>query len=460
MNLLQAAELKVGLLVASVAALIVFMSMQVSDNPSYFGNDKKAWFLVKDASGLVKGSQVKSSGIPIGVIKNVLLQDGQARVEISLKGDFKLYGSAGVEMKSQGILGDLHVAVSPGSPSDPPLENGGQILNVKNTGNLDNVVAQVGEIASTLKDTAVALKEATTEEGTRKHILGRIVSNIEKLTGDIAEMTSENKNKISKIVDQVDRVTSSLDEMLNDPSGDSLKVQLKRTMARLDNAMKNIDEVAAKVNRGEGTIGRLINDEETVDELNAAIEGVNSFLDTAGKTQTALDFHTDYLGAVGASKTTVGIKIQPGLDRYYYLGVVDDPAGVVETTSTYSNENGTEGRRYEEKTYKNKVKFNAYFAKSFWDLTVRGGLIENSGGIGFDYDLYRSKLFFSMDMFDFGHLNLRAQLQYNFWKGIYFLAGYQDIFNKQDKRSNYVGAGLLLTNDDLKLLLTKLPTGN
>ncbi|MGZ5279112.1 MAG: MlaD family protein, partial [Pseudobdellovibrionaceae bacterium] len=62
MNLLQAAELKVGLLVVTVAALIAYMSMQVSDNPSYFGRQGSAWFIMKDASGLVKGSQVKSAG--------------------------------------------------------------------------------------------------------------------------------------------------------------------------------------------------------------------------------------------------------------------------------------------------------------------------------------------------------------------------------------------------------------
>lgn len=461
MNLLRAAEMKVGLLVVTVASLIAYMSMQVSDDPSMLTRKNDAWFIMKDASGLVKGSQVKSAGIPVGIIKKISLQEGQARVDLSLKPDFPLYVSSSVEIRSQGILGDMHVALTPGSPNDPPLPSGGQILNVKTAGNLDNVVSQVGEIAASLKDTALALKEATTEDGTRKHILGRIVLNIENLTRDISEITSENKGKIKKIVDQVDRVTASLDDMLSDQGENGFKQQLKRTMARLDSAVKNLDDITGKVNRGEGTIGRLINDEDTVEELNTAIEGVNNFLDTAGKTQTGLDFHTDYLGDVGMSKTTVGIKLQPGLDRYYYLGIVDDPTGVVERTDTRTSVNGgpdTEER--EIKTYKNRVKFNALFAKTFWDLTIHGGLIENSGGIGADYMLFRDKLKFTVDAFEFQNLNLRAQLQYNVWKGIYLLGGVQDIMNKQDKRSNYLGAGLFLTNDDLKLLMTKIPLGN
>ncbi len=461
MNLLRAAEFKVGLLVVTVASLIAYMSMQVSEDPSSFGRRNDAWFMLKDASGLVKGSQVKSAGIPVGIIKKISLQDGQARVDLSLKADFQLYTSTAVETKSQGILGDMHVAINPGSPTDPPLAPGGQILNVRTNGTLDNVISQVGGIADDLKATATALKEAVTEDGTRKHILGRIVGNIEKITQDVSELTAENKGKINHIVDQVSRVTKSLDEILNDPSGDSMKNQLKRTMARLDSAVKNIDEISGKVNRGEGTIGRLINDEDTVEELNTAIDGVNSFLDTAGKLQTGLDFHADYLGDLGLTKSTVGIKLQPGLDRYYYIGIVDDPAGLVENTDILTTVNGgSPNLTTEKKTFHNKVKFNLLFAKTFWDFTIRGGLMENSGGIGFDYNLYRDKLKFSMDAFDLSHLNLRAQLQYNIWKGLYVLGGVSDALNSQNKKSNYLGAGVQLTNDDLKLLMTKIPMGN
>ncbi len=461
MNLLHAAEFKVGLLVVTIAGLIAYMSMQVSDNPSLFSKATSAWFKLPDAGGLVKGSQVRSAGIPVGVIKKITLQDGQARIEMELKGDFPMYVSAAAEIKSQGILGDKHVALYPGSITDPPLPDGGEILNVKDQGSLDSVISQVGDIAGSLKDTAKALREAVVEDGTRKHVLGRIISNIEKLTADMADMTSANKGKINEIVDQVNRVTKSLDDILNEQGEESLKNQLKRTMTRIDSAAKNIDEITGKVNRGEGTIGRLINDESTVEELNTAIEGVNGFLDTAGKAQVALDYNSAYLGDLGLMKTTIGIRLQPGLDRYYMLGIVDDPAGVVERTETRTITNGgPESRVDETRTYKSKVKFNMQFAKNFWDFTVRGGLIESSGGVGVDYGLLGGRLKLSVEAFEFSSLNLRAQAQYNIWKGVYALAGYSDILNKQDKRSNYLGAGLFLTNDDLKILLTQLPTGN
>lgn len=458
MSILQAAEFKVGMLVLVVSSLIAYMSMQVSNDPAYMGRSFDAWFLVGDAGGLVKGSAVKSAGIPVGIIKDITLQDGMARVDLTVKPDYKLFTSASVEIKSQGILGDKFIAITSGSPTDPPLPNGGQILNVKDSGSLDNVVASISDIAGSLKETAKALQESVTQDGTRKHILGRIVSNIETVTQDLAQMTTENKQGIKEIVAQVNSITKSLDDIINEAGEDSLKNQLKRTMTRIDSAAKNIDEITTKINKGEGTIGKLVNDEETVEELNTAIQGVNDFLGTAGKTQTSLDFNSYYMGNIGLTKTNVGIKIQPGLDRYYYLGIVDDPAGVVEETDTVTTiKDGAVTEVNEIKTYKSKVKFNVLFAKNFFNFTVRGGLIENAGGVGFDYNMFGEKLKFSIEAFEFSNLNLRAQVQYNLWKGIYVLGGITDALDKQKKYSNYLGAGLLLTNDDLKLLLTSVP---
>lgn len=461
MSFLQAAEFKVGMLVVVVSGLIAYMSMQVSNDPSLMGRSQKAWFQMADAGGLVKGSAVKSAGIPVGTIDTIeLSEDGMARIDMTLKSDFSVFTSASVEIKSQGILGDKYVQLNSGNRTDPPLPSGGQILNVKDQGSLDNVITQVGSIAESLKSTAEALKEAVTEDGTRAHILGRIVKNIEVITQDLSEVTSANKDKIGTIVDQVQNITASLDDLLNEEGGESLKNQLKRTMARLDSTMKNVDEITGKINRGEGTIGRLVNDEETVEELNTAIDGINGFLGTAGKTQTSLDFNSQYLGDLDLTKTMVGIKIQPGLDRYYYLGIVDDPSGVVEETNTKTGPTGSPPTSDidEVKTYKNKVKFNLLFAKNFYDFTLKGGLIENSGGVGFEYRLFRDKMSLSLDAFEFSELNLRAQAQYNFWKGVYVLGGVSDILDNQSKRSSYVGAGLTLSNDDLKLLLTSLPT--
>lgn len=456
MGLLRLAEFKVGVLVLTVGSLIAFMSMQVSDDPSYLGRSRKAWFLLPNASGLIKNSAVKSAGIPVGVIKNIKLQDGMARVDITIKSDIPLTASASVEIKSSGILGDKYVEIYPGSPDDPPLPDGAQILIVKDKGSLDNLISQVGEITDSLKNVAGALQESVAEDGTRKHILGRIVHNIEKLTADLSDMTGQNKEKINEIVDQVHSLTATLDELVNDETEEGFKKTWKRSLARIDSTLKNVDEISGKINRGEGTIGKLVNDDSTVEEINTAVQGVNNMLGTADRLTTAFDFHAEYLSASGiqATKSYIGVKVQPGLDRFYYVAIVDDPTGVVERTETTSTPGSTVEER---KVYYNKTKLTVMYAKNFYDFTIRGGLMENTGGIGFDYHFFNKTMKLSLDAFNFSKANIRPSLQYNLFHGVYLIGGVNDSLNKDDLRSGYLGAGLFLTNDDLKLLLSRSP---
>lgn len=457
MSFLQLPEFKVGALVLSVGALIAFMSMQVSDDPSYLGRSKTAWFLLPNASGLIKNSAVMSAGIPVGVIKDIKLQDGMARILITVKSDVPLTTSATVEIKAVGILGDKHVEVQTGSPTDPPLADGGQILNVKDKGSLDNLIASVSDITSSLKSVAETLRESVSDDGTRKHVLGRIVSNIERLTQDLSDITAENKGKINDIIDQVNSVTASLDELVNEEGEQGLKKSWKRALARIDSTLKNVDEVAAKINRGEGTIGKLINDETTVEDLNTAIEGVSSMVDAANRIQTGFDFHGEYMSQIRATKSYIGIQVQPGLDRYYYLAIVDDPAGVVETVDTTTTTGSAKTETSEEKIYRNKTKFTLLYAKNFYDLSIKGGLIENTGGFGLDYYFFQRKMRATLEAFNFAKTNIRASLQYSLFHGLYVVGGVNDALDKSDLRSGYLGAGLFLTNDDLKILLSKSP---
>ena len=458
MNLLKTAEFKVGTLVVSIGALIALMSLQVSDNPAFLGRTKTAWFYLPNANGLTKGSAIRSAGIPIGAIEDIRLQDGQARIDITVKSDILITRTSTVELRANGILGDKYIEVFPGASADPELENGGQILNIKKGGSLDDVMSQVSEITTSLKQVSNQISESIAADGTDKHILGRIVQNIEKITKDISEITSENKEQITDIIDKVQDITSTLDEVINDESDTGFKKVWNKSLVRIDKSLKNIEEITDKINKGEGTIGKLVSDEKTAEDVSSAIEGISGLVDTANKVTTGVDFNGYYLNEVQAAKTAIGIQIQPGLDRYYYLGLITDPAGVVEKTNiTTTTNNASTNSIDETKTYYSKTKFTALYAKNIFDFTLKGGIIENTGGIGIDYSPFQKRFVASVEAFDFEKVQLRTSLKYQSRYGLYLLAGFSDILNNRDAQSVYAGAGIFLTNDDLKLLLTRSP---
>lgn len=457
MNLLKTAEFKVGLLVIGIIALIGYMTIGVSEDPSYLGRSKTYWFEVDNASGLIKNSATKMAGINVGVIKNIKLVNGKARLYITIDPEVQITEKTRIEIRAQGILGDRYVEIVMLDGAAPELADGSQIVEVLDKGSLDAVMNQVSNLTGSLSDIADTLRSAMTGEGDDKSPIGRIITNLETLTSDIAEITNEKKDEIKDVVDNLHDVTGEIKALIDDPSDEGFKAsfaKLNRGLARVDNITKNFEEVSDKLNSGKGTLGKLINDESTVDEINTAIAGVNEFIGTASKTHMSLDFNTAYLSDADAAKSYIGVKIQPGLDRYYELAVIDDPKGKIEREIRDSSLTGVDDTTI---TYKNKVKFTALFAKNFYDFTVKAGLIENTGGLGFEYNFIPKRFKFMFDAFDFAadQPHLRAGLRYAIAHGIYIIGGADDFVDKNEV-SGYLGAGIDLSNDDLKLLLSKV----
>lgn len=438
-------EFKVGFFVVLVSTLVGGMAMKLAEGPGMFTGTNTYYFRADSAGGLIPNSAVKMAGIKIGIIEKILLEDGRARIVISLDGDTKLTESTTATLKADGILGDKHVEIIPGKPEDVQLPSGSEIKLAAGKGGMDDVMADVSRVAKSMNELLDMLNKAA-QNADDSTAIGRIMGNIEDLTADLSEITNENKGKLAEILDRVRNLSKNVDTYINE-----------ETLSRVDRSLKNIEDITAKLNKGEGTLGRLINDEQTVEELNSAISSVNKFLGGADKLETSVDFHSEFLSASSTSKSFIGLKLQPGLDRYYEIQAIDDPEGTRRSTLSKTSTNGGPEQTFEETTtYRNKLKITAIFAKNFWDLTIKGGIIENSGGLGVDYYFMNRQLRFSAEFFNFEEMQIRAFVRYNFFKGAYVIAGGDNMLGNDDEEASpFIGAGLFITNDDLKLLASK-----
>ena len=454
--MIRTPEFKVGALVVTVASLIGFMSLKVSQGPGLFSRTHTYYFDLDDASGLVENSAVKTAGIKVGSIEKIKLVDGKARIYVVIAGDVKMHTSGYVELRSDGILGDRHVEIVPGNSSDPELPDGAQILTTNDQGSMNSLLKQVGKIADSLNQVANTIKKATGPEGDDKTTLGRILRNIEKVSGDLAQITGQNKNQLHDIIDNVNTITAELSKVMKDhgPEGfDSTWHKVATSIDRIQKSADNIAQITDKVNNGQGTLGELINDDDTATKINTDLDKLDDFLGGADTMETAFDYHSEYLASAGLIQSFINIRIQPGLDRYYELGIVDDPRGYVTVTDT--TDSGTYNQKYTETmAYHNQVKFNALFAKNFYDFTFKAGMFETSGGFGVDYHMLHHTLRASFEAFNFEDTIIRAYLRYNLFKGLYLVGGGDNLSNPL-LRSAFVGAGLYLTNDDLKLFATR-----
>jgi phospholipid/cholesterol/gamma-HCH transport system substrate-binding protein len=161
-----------------------------------------------------------------------------------------------------------------------------------------------------------------------------------------------------------------------------------------------------------------------------------------------------------ALKSYLSLRIQPKQDKYYVLGIVDDPAGEKSRSEVTTIIDGEEHTVYTEEIDKDAIKWTAQIAKRYYDLGLRAGIFESTGGVGADYYLYDDRLICSFEAFDFDpdenpHLKLRAEftpLQF-----IYVTVGYDDFISKSDNESLFLGLGLRFSDEDIKTLITDIP---
>ena len=461
------AEFKVGLFVAVCIAIVILMSLKVNVDPSVAGKTKNYSLMLPDANGLVKNSNVKMAGIPIGIISDISLSDGKAKIIMTLQSNIRLTKSASAEIRPNGVLGDKYIEMYPGDANDEVLGDGGLISKYQNNSSMDSMVNKVGKIADDVASMTQALKKATTGEGDDDSPLGRILHNMEDVTADLREVSDNKKDKLAETIDNLHGLTQTLNEFMSDGGEDGFEQNWKKmvnSLARVESILRNMDEVAGKINKGEGSIGKLVNDETTVEELNHAVHGVNNMLDTASKIQLSMDYHSELM-AGALTKSYIGVNVQPGPDRYYLVQLIDDPKGSYERIDQNQTLNGgTPSTTTTQTVYHNKFKFSAQFAKIFYNFTIRAGMFESSAGIGFDLAPIGKKLKFTSEIFGLGRsegLDLRAYAKYKFYSVFYVTAGGDDILNTRGNSltgtgaSGFIGAGLDFTNDDLKLLLTK-----
>jgi phospholipid/cholesterol/gamma-HCH transport system substrate-binding protein len=448
-------ELKVGLLFLVSFALVGFMSMKVAKGVGVFTAETKHPMVVDDASGIIENTAVKVAGVKVGVVEKIELKGGKAVLTLSIRKGLGLSKSAYAEFKSDGILGSKHIALGDEGATAEKLKSGDPLAAVASVDSMGDVLAEVGKVAKSLNEVALAIKDATIN-GTTDTPIGRIMNNIETLTADLAEVSSVNKGRINDIIARLDGISGTLDSVLGEGSKQRVNEAFDNAysgLAKFDESLENVRSITEKIDSGEGTVGRLINDEETIDGINEVVSNLNNLLGGASRLRTSFDYHSEYLTSEGDVISFIGIKLQPGADRYYELALTQDPFGV-DTTKTITR-TGTENDDFEEViTDEDKIRITALFAKNFYNFTLKGGLIQSTGGFGVDYTAMNRKLRLSAEVFDFSEdANVRMFARYNVYNGLYFIGGYNSILSDNEAISSpFFGAGLYLNNDDLATL--------
>ncbi len=125
-------ETTVGIFLVFGLLCVGYMTMKLG-HVSLLGDNAYSLFArFTTVTGLRTGSLVYISGIEVGRVEKLSMdQDKQkAVVELRIRKDIKIYDDAIASIKTEGLIGDMHVSIDPGGAGDP-LKPGGTITETQ-----------------------------------------------------------------------------------------------------------------------------------------------------------------------------------------------------------------------------------------------------------------------------------------------------------------------------------------
>src|SRR5690606_28108659 len=269
----------------------------------------------------------------------------------------------------------------------------------------------------------------------------RILENVRVSTNEVRTLLAqgaapgEESGEVRQIVERVNRASESL-----------------------ENALEDIESISARLERGEGTLGRLTKDERLINEVEGITESVGEFVGGLSRIQTIVNLRTDYQFLTSTVKSFVEVRVQPQEDKYYHVELVNDPRGYtlieqIDVTSTNPNDPNQyrEGRT----TTTNRFRFSLQFAQRVGPFWGRFGIKESTGGVGLDTLLFDDRFELRQGLFGFGEVVLtrwRVSLGYEFVRRLWLLGGVADILSG-DRRDYFIGLQLRFNDRALKTII-------
>jgi len=225
-----------------------------------------------------------------------------------------------VRIATLGLLGDRYLEVTSGSPSQPKLKEGSEVQSVEPT-DVAAVLSQGGDVVTNVLAISGSLRnilaridkgegllgELTSGQATGRQALANLTSVLEQLDGmlgdvrqghgvlgklltddklesrlveDLAGMASAGRRVAEALATDLERQDSVLAALLRDPEG---RARVERVLDQTGQAAQSFALVGKELSEGNGTLGRLLTDEELatdfLDNLAALTKTLRSVAD-------------------------------------------------------------------------------------------------------------------------------------------------------------------------------------
>lgn len=295
-------ETKIGAL-ASVAIVLLILGFSFLKGTNIFKTGDFIYAEFADAKGIKVSTPVNVNGLQIGSVYQIENKDKTLRsIKITIKlnnGEYQIpedsyavvnanpLGISSVNIvlgnsttfikdnstiKTQeagGILASITNSVTPAVDQlkttfhtlDSTLKNINSVFDANAKNNLQNTIANINKLTASLIVSAASIEKMLTEQSGS---IAKSMDNLNSFTQNLAA----NNDKITNTISNIEKTTENLSQ-----------ADIAGSVKSLKDAIVKINDVLAKMDSKEGSLGLLMNDKTLYNNLTNTVRSANILLD-------------------------------------------------------------------------------------------------------------------------------------------------------------------------------------
>ncbi len=236
---------------------------------------------------LKEGDDVRMAGVKVGVVEKTRLAGRRAEAILRIEGDTKIPSDATASIVMAGLIGTNYIGVDLGSAGVPPLAPGSEI-RTKVTPDINAIMTELGNLGQKLEGALGAFGNSMNGDGRNPGLFQKL----DRLVTENGERVNTTMTNLQEITTKLNRGEGTLGKLVNDPAlHDELVAavgEIKTTATQARVFVTDAQGLLAQVKTGKGPLGTLVYDEAAANDLKATVANLRQVSDKLAKGEGTL----------------------------------------------------------------------------------------------------------------------------------------------------------------------------
>lgn len=257
--------------------LAVIMGFGYLKSSSIFDNSRTFYAVYNHVGGLQSGTQVSLNGLVVGNVSSIRFKDNSGKLVVTfmVNNDFEFSKNSKVELFDTGIIGGKGLQIKPAFDGAPNAQTGDTLQTTTKPGLTELVQQNLTPLQMSLESTVSdadtlltninSILDARTKRELQQSISGlnQLVHTFQGSASKLNALLEANGEQLDSTLKNVNTITSNFSKI-----SDSLaNAGLGKTLTDLQTTVSGLNGILGKIERGEGTLGKMANNEELYNNL-------------------------------------------------------------------------------------------------------------------------------------------------------------------------------------------------